>query len=259
MSPCVVNSRPHPGRFRCHHPALASFLSPFLSFSYKRPLPQPNIRKDASPERVRPGGRADRRFRPYRKGSLCLLPRSCSSSGPLFSCGYKRLLSYSFSFDTVTNARGVYPILLAEYLKCSLKLSFSGCALPSLFSFLASTAFHNSFPSKRFRTLPSSVSCNSFICHYYENCRVTSFKPEVFLFPRHALYSPSSLFSLFAPRAFHNSFLFRRICTLPKNCRVWSNNSHSGTRHSPLATFSPSPPRSPRRRSFRRKLNYALA
>src|SRR3981189_3744566 len=36
----------------------------------------------------------------------------------------------------------------------------------------------------------------------------TSFKPRVFLFPRHAL---SLLFSLFAPRVFHNSFALTRI------------------------------------------------
>src|SRR5260370_1087540 len=75
--------------------------------------------------------------------------------------------------------------------------------------------------------LPSSVSRNPFVCHSYENCRVTSFKPKVFLFPRRAL---SLLFSLFVPRAFQNSFPSKGIRTLSKNCRVSPNNSRSGTR-----------------------------
>jgi hypothetical protein len=92
------------------------------------------------------------------------------------------------------------------------------------------------FTFKRLRTLPSSVSSKSCVCHSYanfaprtvlrdENCRVTSFKLKVFLSPRRAL---SSLFSFFAPRTFHNSSLFRKICTLSKNSRVCTNNSQCG-------------------------------
>src|SRR5260370_41503548 len=79
--------------------------------------------------------------------------------------------------------------------------------------------------------LPSSVSRNPFVCHSYENCRVTSFKPKVFLFPRRAL---SLLFSLFVPRAFHNSFRSKGIRTLSKNSRVYPNNLHART-HLPSA------------------------
>ncbi len=96
------------------------------------------------------------------------------------------------------------------------------------------------FVFKSLRTLSFSVSRNPFICHFlvpsgaggYENCRVTSFKPKVF--PRRAL---SSLFSLLAPRAFHNSFLFTKICTLSINCRVCTNSSHFGTHYSPFSTL----------------------
>jgi len=94
-----VNSRPHPRPFRCHLPAPVSFLSPFLSSSYKRPLPQ------------------------------------------------------LLSFDIVTNARGVYLILPTKNLRCYLKFSFFCSALPSLFSLFAPRAFHNSFAIRRIRTL----------------------------------------------------------------------------------------------------------
>ncbi len=81
------------------------------------------------------------------------------------------------------------------------------------------------FVFKGLRTLPSSVSRKSCVCRSYENCRVTSFKLKVFLSPRRAL---SSLFSFFAPRTFHNSSLFKKICTLSKNSRVCTNNSQCG-------------------------------
>jgi hypothetical protein len=45
--------------------------------------------------------------------------------------------------------------------------------------------------------------------------------------------SLSSLFSLFAPRVFHNSFPIKRFHTLSKKCRVYTNSSHSGIRHFP--------------------------
>jgi hypothetical protein len=38
--------------------------------------------------------------------------------------------------------------------------------------------------------------------------------------------SLSSLFSLFAPRVFHNSFPIKRFRTLSKNCRVYGGRSH---------------------------------
>lgn len=81
------------------------------------------------------------------------------------------------------------------------------------------------FVFKGLCTLPSSVSRKSCVCRSYENCQVTSFKLKVFLSPRRAL---SSLFSFFAPRTFHNSSLFREICTLSKNSRVCTDNSQCG-------------------------------
>src|SRR5260370_2801799 len=67
---------------------------------------------------------------------------------------------------------------------------------------------------------------NSFRIRFYENCRVTSFKPRIFLFPRRAL---SLLFSLFAPRAFRNSLPLKGIRTLSKNSRWYVVSSRSGT------------------------------
>ena len=89
------------------------------------------------------------------------------------------------------------------------------------------------FVFKGLRTLPSSVSRKSCVCRSYENCRVTSFKLKVFLSPRRAL---SSLFSFFAPRTFHNSSLFKKICTLSKN---------SPGVHRQFPMWSLSPPRQP--------------
>jgi hypothetical protein len=45
------------------------------------------------------------------------------------------------------------------------------------------------------------------------------------------LHSLTTLLSLFAPRAFHNSFTINRFRTLSQNCRgvTHSHNSHSGT------------------------------
>jgi hypothetical protein len=69
-------------------------------------------------------------------------------------------------------------------------------------------------------------SHKSFRIRFCENCRVTSFKPKILLFPRRAL---SLLFSLFAPRAFHNSLPLKGIRTLSKNSRVYGVSSHSGS------------------------------
>ena len=83
-----------------------------------------------------------------------------------------------------------------------------------------------SFQINALPTLPSSVSSKSFVCRSYENCRVTSFEPRVFLFSRLA---PSFHFSLFAPRVFHNPFDHKQFRTPSNKCRVHANNSHSGT------------------------------
>ena len=43
-------------------------------------------------------------------------------------------------------------------------------------------------------------------------------------------------FVVFCIKSFHNSFTISRFRTLSQNCPVSPNNSHSGTRHSSLAT-----------------------
>ena len=77
---------------------------------------------------------------------------------------YKCPLPQPLSFDILTNAPGVW-----------------GSTFPFLKSYLNSFCSQRAFSCKRcickspvfftLRTLPSSVSCNSCICHSYENCR----------------------------------------------------------------------------------------
>jgi len=81
----------------------------------------------------------------------------------------------------------------------------------------------STFRFKRLRTLSFSVSSKSFACHSYENCRVSppspikNFKSYLrFAFPGRAL---CSLFSLLAPRVFHNSLAIKRFHTLSENSR----------------------------------------
>src|SRR6266849_2099551 len=74
---------------------------------------------------------------------------------------YKCPLPQPLSFDILTNARGcrgpayLSPSILASLLTFSRKKCI--CKSPVFYSL---------------RTLPSSVSCKSFACHSYENCRV---------------------------------------------------------------------------------------
>jgi len=75
--------------------------------------------------------------------------------------------------------------------------------------------------SSKMRLYIPPIKCdarNPFGIRIYENCRVSPV--------------PDSLFSLFVPRAFHNSFAIKRFRTLSKNCRVWGGSSYFGTRHS---------------------------
>jgi len=107
---------------------------------------------------------------------------------------------------------------------------FFGLTLFSLFSLFAPRVFHNSFTTKRFRTLS-------------QNCRgVTLQFPFWELFARHNAEWP--LFS---------SLPFNSLRTLPssvspnffachsyENCRVYTNNSHSETHRSILLIRRPS-------------------
>src|SRR6267378_8528723 len=73
------------------------------------------------------------------------------------SVANKRLTSGLSPLDaTLTKNRGVGSVIVNQ--------------LP-LFSNVQ-TCLQASFVFNRFHTLPSSVSCNSFACHSYENCRV---------------------------------------------------------------------------------------
>jgi hypothetical protein len=84
---------------------------------------------------------------------------------PLVPADCKCPLSQTLSLHILTNAPGVW-----------------GSTLPFLKSYLNSFCAQRMFPRKKpfckplifysLRTLPSSVSRNSFACHSYENCRV---------------------------------------------------------------------------------------
>jgi len=87
------------------------------------------------------------------------LPRPAERRvSPCRSHPYKCPLPQTLSFDILTNARGVYP-----------HTSHSGNC--SHFATPERPLFQR-FLFKCLRTLPSSVSCNPFACHSYENCRV---------------------------------------------------------------------------------------
>src|SRR5882724_6179557 len=97
---------------------------------------------------------------------------------------------------------------------------FSGLALGSVFSLFAPRVFHNSSAIKRFHTLS-------------ENCRgVTLQFPIWELFAGHSDERP--LFSSFPFNRLHTllSSVSRKsfACHSYENCRVCTNNSHSGTR-----------------------------
>jgi hypothetical protein len=86
---------------------------------------------------------------------------------------------------------------------------------------------------------------NPFRFRFYENCRVSPLFPIKnlksylrFLFPSHAL---CSLFSLFAPRVFQNSFAHKWFHTLSKNSR---GLSHLFPSWNSLAVLPSLPPRS---------------
>ena len=82
-----------------------------------------------------------------------------------------------------------------------------------------------SFSFKRLPTLPSSVL----------RIQTKDAHPER---PSgiEGLLSALALFSLFAQRVFHNSFAIKRFRTLSENCRVCTNNSHSGSPRAPRGT-----------------------
>jgi hypothetical protein len=82
-----------------------------------------------------------------------------------------------------------------------------------------------------FPGLTNGDACNSFRIRSYANCRVTSFKPNIFLppIPAHTLAFPflSSIFRTFFQVPYPVSPL---LATLTKSAGVCTNNSHSGTR-----------------------------
>src|SRR6266704_1573357 len=81
---------------------------------------------------------------------------------------------------------------------------------------------------------------------HLQNTGGTSFDPKAFLFLQlFALFNSSQRFSVFVAA---RSSIFRTLfqvryavtpgfATLAKTAGVYTNNSHSGTRHSPLATI----------------------
>jgi len=96
---------------------------------------------------------------------------------PSESPTYKRPLPQLLSFDILTNARGVYP-----------RDSRTGNFVPS--------RPHDKHVCKscRFyalRTLSFSVSCNPFVCHSYEKCRVYTNNSHSGTISRRARFLPS--------------------------------------------------------------------
>ncbi len=117
-------------------------------------------------------------------------------------------------------------------------------SINSLFATLTSTpqtAENTSTLSPFLATHTDLSPCKPFVCHSYENCRVSlpplakNLKSYLkFVFPGSALGSP---FSLLTQRVFRNPFAIRRFHTLSKNSRVASAFS------APLSTFNSQPPR----------------
>jgi hypothetical protein len=103
----------------------------------------------------------------------------------------------------------------------------------TLTSFLRKIRYCKPFVFSLMPTLPSSVSHIPFACHSYENAGVVVSLTKIFSESlevvaknlKFCLHFVSlsralcSLFALFAPRAFHNSFPFKGIRTLSKNWR----------------------------------------
>ena len=99
----------------------------------------------------------------------------------------------------------------------------------TLLSSFPVTRHHSPYPFLSFHTVMNCKSRNSIVLIFMQNAGDVGG-------PASSNRALSSLFSLFAPRVFHNSFAFKRIHTLSRNSRVSINNSHSGTRHSSPAT-----------------------
>src|SRR5260370_40532507 len=133
---------------------------------------------------------------------------------------YRRYLRHSTPISSSLRAQ-----------RLCVKLSDS---FPPSFPFTSSISF-TSFISHLPYTLPSPVSRNPFVCHSCEKCRVS--------------LALSSLLPLFAQRAIHNSFPFKRLRTLSKNSRVYPNSSYFGTRfltNQEIGFPPPHPIKSPR-------------
>ena len=101
----------------------------------------------------------------------------------------------------------------------------------------------NSFQISALRTLPSSVSCKSFVCHSYENNRgvyqLFPFRNSALAARRSVPYSSSFVSyssKLFCTRQNLNSFLFKRFRTLCQKHPGWGE----GLRPFDVWTFRPS-------------------
>ncbi len=167
------------------------------------------------------------------------------------SSPYKCPLPQPLSFDIPTNARGVHP-QFPFWFTASAAEHFSVFFLSAL-----------SPRSQRLSVIVSpAFSSSTLTCHQIPAAPVFSFTYELpifylLCFDIHACNGGGctplnhALCSLFAPRAFHNSFAIKGIRTLSQKCRVYTNSSHSGT---PGLTISHS-----REARFRRKLRHAIA
>ena len=86
-------------------------------------------------------------------------------ASPLVPAGCKRPLPQPLFFHILTNAPGVWGSTL-PFLKSYLNSTMILSPLPPQKAFSKSLVFNS------LRALPSSVPCNPFVCHSYQNCRV---------------------------------------------------------------------------------------
>jgi len=98
---------------------------------------------------------------------------------PFFSYTYKLPLAQPLSFDIHAFDRGYRGVFLFENLKCYLKFSSSGCALPSLFSLFTPRVFANPSAIKRIRTLSENSrvygdSNAEFLKYYFKSAAISS-------------------------------------------------------------------------------------
>ncbi len=160
-------------------------------------------------------------------------------SASFFSSTYKLPLAQTLSFDIHASdggCRGASPI---KNLKCYLKFSFSGCALPTLFSLFAQRAFDKPSAIKRIRTLSENSRVVLVFLTKFSKQELEVFlnrfsKHELKLFPHSGSPSlPRVPRGAVSAKRQPEGILFFRLSAF--NCQLWT-----------VHLFSPSAPSRPR-------------